>query len=167
MKQVNAVEKLKNNSPYKGNGGARKGAGRPKGKVNEMTLRIQEAQRGLRETIMANLEPILQAQLALAKGVSFVYRIERTKREGQVDKVEHLLVEDPQEIKEFLDENGGGNGTLGEKYYYITTKQPDNRSLDSLLDRLFGRSRQNLGLDGGEEGTPIRMILDAIEQEKK
>lgn len=161
-------EKVKKESPsFEGQlGGARPGAGRPKGSKNKETLEIDKARRALRERIMRNLEPIITAQLALAKGVSYVYRIEKTyDKKDKLTKVEHVLVEDPYEIKEFLDEHEGMNGVVGEDYYYITTKAPDNRALDSLIDRLFGKARQNVGLDGGEDGKPIhvRSILNRLE----
>lgn len=161
-------EKLKNDSPsFAGQlGGARPGAGRPKGKKNKETLEIDAARRALRQRIMRNLEPIITAQLALAKGISYVYRIEKTyDKKDKLTKVEHVLVEDPYEIKEFLDEHEGMNGVVGEDYYYITTKAPDNRALDSLIDRLFGKARQNVGLDGGEDNKPIqvRSILNRLE----
>lgn len=160
-------EKPEQKPSFKGQlGGARPGAGRPKGKLNEQNERVKQMRELTKKFIMDNLEPMLRSQLQLANGISYVYKIVKTyDKKQKVTKVEHVLVEDPWEIKAFLDEHEGGNGPVeGEDYYYITTKAPDNRALDSLIDRLFGKARQNIGLDGGEDGKPMqaRVILDRL-----
>lgn len=50
-------------------GGVRTGSGRPKGRKNNSTLRIEEAREILRQMVLEELEPITRAQVELAKGI--------------------------------------------------------------------------------------------------
>jgi len=45
----------------------------------------------------------------------------------------------------------------------------DKRILMFLLEQMFGKARQNVGLDGGSPGAPITMaaLLDQLEKPKK
>ena len=52
-------------------GGARIGAGRPKGRKNETTLVAEEAREILRNMVFQELEPIAKGMLQLAKGISY------------------------------------------------------------------------------------------------
>ncbi len=141
------------------NGGARPGAGRPPGSLNKTTLEQKIIQEEFRDRILSNIQELLTAQFNIARGASYLFRIEEEKSsKGTVLSKRHVLVENPDEIREVLDEVEG-TGVVNEQYYYITTKTPDNRALDSLIDRVFGRPRQNIGLDGGEEGKAIVTIL--------
>lgn len=36
-----------------------------------------------------------------------------------------------------------------------------------VLEQIFGKARQNIGLDGGEEDKPINLILNKIENENR
>src|ERR1043165_6533784 len=58
-----------------------------------------------------------------------------------------------EEIQAYLDDD-----VDQDDYYYITTHTPDNKAIDSLMDRAFGKARQTIGLDGGGEGKPIPIL---------
>jgi hypothetical protein len=74
------------------------------------------------------------------------------------EKVKHVLVSDPTEIRQFLDDPMMTNG---DDYYYISVKEPDTKAIDSLMDRLLGKaSTKIIGPSGkdGEEG-PIQVVV--------
>ena len=48
------------------------------------------------------------------------------------------LVETQTEIEKYLE----NDYDKSKEYYFITTERPDNRALDSLFDRVFGRAIQ-------------------------
>ena len=50
-----------------------------------------------------------------------------------------------------------------------TWAKGDKRMAMWLADQVFGKARQNMGLDGGTEGAPITMaaLLDSMEEPKK
>lgn len=111
--------------------------GRPLGSLNKVNREKKKAEQEMVQRIVNNLNGVLNAQFSLAKGISFLYKIVETG-EGKNQKREHVLVTDPEEIKDYLDET-----TDSEDYYYITTKAPDGKAIDSLIDRAFGTSTQN------------------------
>ena len=76
-------------------------------------------------------------------------------------------VQNKEEVLHFMEnqENGAWMDTDGSTYYFLTVKEPDSKALDSLLDRVHGKSRQPIGLDGGEDDKPIAIKL--VEDELK
>ena len=56
----------------------------------------------------------------------------------------HTLVTDPVEIKEVLDSTDSTGGNVGEDFYFVTDIPPDNRAIDSMYDRTFGKANQSL-----------------------
>lgn len=94
---------------------------------------------------------LFDAQFLQAMGTTHLFRVE--KRKGEPDR--HVLVESTSEIRRFLDEHGQeGSGLIDEQYYYISTKDPDFRAADSILDRTFGKAAQSLV---GKDVGPIQL----------
>lgn len=138
MEEFERIEK-------KPRGGARKGSGMKKGQKTQKTIEKEEARKAYQQLVLQNLRPLFGSQLSLARGVSYVYRIDRHYTKGSPVRVEHVLLEDPREIADALDiiENADPNGTEdGNGFYYVTTKAPENRAIDSLLDRALDKSKQ-------------------------
>lgn len=132
------LENLKNKSSH---GGAREGAGRPKGSMNKNTIEEKEALAQFKGRVREMVDKIFNAQASLALGVQYVIRIEEEKdSKGRVKK-KHIRVTDPDEMIMALDE---GLGDIGGSYYYLTAKDPDNKALDSLMDRGFGNTVQSI-----------------------
>lgn len=128
-----------------------KKGGRPKGSKSKATLEKEAVLAALRQRILKKMEPIFEAQFSLVRGVAYMYRIEEHKG----GRKEHVLVTDPNEIGRVLEKiHVGEAGTVDEKYYYITVKAPDNRAIDSMLDRVFGKSTQAIS---GPDGGPIAL----------
>ena len=137
------------------NGGKRPGAGRPAGSLSKKTIEKKMVEEALHQRILAAVDRVFNAQLALAEGVSHLFKIVKTGK-GANQRVEHVLVTDQEEIKQFLDEHEGSAGTLdgSEDYYYIQTKSPDNKAIDSMLDRAFGKPTSRTEVTG-EGGGPL------------
>jgi hypothetical protein len=142
-------------------GGSRDGAGRKPGSKNEKTLVIAKEHEALQQMVLQNVRPLFDAQLSLAKGISHVYRVSVGPRGGRTDPE---LVTSQDELHDAIQaiHAGGGYGDIAEdeggeegqsithRYYFVTTKAPDNKAIDSLLDRAFGKSVQRIaGHDGG------------------
>ncbi len=133
-------------------------AGKPAGIPNKRTIERKIVEQEFKDRILFNIQDLLTAQLNIAKGTSYLYKIVYHQQGTKSERKEHILVTDPIEIKDFLDElQGDVDGILEDTYYYIATKQPDNRALDSLMDRVFGRAIQPMDLSSG--GEPIGVVF--------
>lgn len=128
-------------------GGKRAGAGKPRGKLSPKTLEKNAVQEAIRQRILKQADALFHAQLANAVGSIQVFRVDEEEREGKVRRI-HTLVTDPAEIKAVLDEHDGGAGLVNESYYFVNQIAPDNRAIDSLLDRTFGKATQSIDLNG-------------------
>lgn len=140
-----------------GRGGKRKGAGRPEGSLSQKTIDKKLAEEQFTERVIKSVDRLFNAQINLAEGASYLYKIVETG-EGAKKRREHVLVTDPEEIKLFLDEHEGISGVVDEEYYYITTKSPDNKAIDSLMDRAFGKAIMKTELSN-PDGIPFQIII--------
>lgn len=136
-------ENLKDNSSTWG--GARPNAGRPKGSENEATKEKRIVEEQFKQRVLKASHQLINSQMNLAQGVQMLYCIEKDD-DGKNKKPR--LVESQGEIEAYLE----GDYDEAKDYYFITTERPDNRALDSLFDRVFGKSVNNLDLksDGKE-----------------
>lgn len=107
----------------------------------------KEALEEIKQRIIRNADTLIDAQLSLAKGTSYLYCIEKDK-DGKKQKPR--LVTDPDIIAEYIDgEYGEGESINDEKeYYYISTEKPSGFNINSLLDRTFGKPTQTTELTG-------------------
>ncbi len=143
------LESSKNKSNY---GGARTGSGRKKGSLNKETKEKREALKLFEQRVADNADQLYNAQFNIAIGCSHLFKVEETGQ-GKDKKRKHVLVTSEEEIRQYLDDE-----VAKDQYYYITTKTPDNRAIDSLLDRAFGKAKQPLV---GEDGGAIMIKIDA------
>ena len=151
-KSINLVE-IKPKGKYLFQKGHKKIGGKKKGTKNQKTLEKELAQRRMEETILGELKDLLKAQIQIAKGTIYIFKIVKTKKGGK----EHILLTDPGEIKYALDEVDGEGTVEDGTYYYVATKQPDNRALDSLINRVFGKPKESVDFTSG--GEPIGIIF--------
>jgi len=117
----------------------RKFGGRPKGSWASHTIEAAKKKEYIVRRVNAATEKIMNSQLSLAQGVSFLYRIDKDEK-GNNEKPE--LVVSQTEIEEYL----RGDFDYSKSYYYITTEKPDNRAIDSLLDRVHGKSSPDVAV---------------------
>jgi hypothetical protein len=136
-------------------GGKQPGAGRPKGKKSQTTLEKEAVLAAWRLRVLQKAEQLFHAQYSKAVGSVMVFRVDETEDDNGKVKREHVHVTDPDEIKEFLDECEGMNGYSGDKYYFITEVLPDNKAIDSMMDRTFGKAQQTLDI-GNKPGETFK-----------
>lgn len=153
-----SVSKSSLQQPKK-NGGARPGAGRPKGKKSPKTLEREEALKQFRERVSKNTDKLFNAQLNKALGHTMLFVKVRTKgSKGKPGRTYFERVEDEATIKQFLDDPDSMNDD--EHYYFITTKPADNKAIDSMLDRTYGKAQQNIDLtSGGGKIEPVTVRI--------
>lgn len=137
--------------PYYDNnlGGVRPGAGRKKGQVNEETKLKRAAEKKFKIRAAKLSHKLFNAQLSLALGEQSLY-VKRKKG----DKTITERIEDEDTIVQYL------NGELDDddnEYYYLSKKSPDNKALDSILDRTFGKARQAMDIDLTSDDEPINI----------
>lgn len=153
------MAKAKTKDKRAGNGGFREGSGRPAGSGNKKTKaqRRKIAYDALVKRITEISQPLIHAQTNCALGISHLFKVERNKfgREGKATKIT-----DEKVIADYLAgklDNGKTfkNGKKVE-YYYIASQAPDNRAIDSLLDRAYGKASQPLV--GGQEDDPALQV---------
>lgn len=138
-------------------GGKRKGAGKPKGTLSSKTLEKQKVQEAFNQRVLAHANDLFNAQFRLAIGSQKVFRVDEEEDDkGKVRRV-HTLVTDPEEIKTLLDRHDGSDGTVDDAYYYFQEVLPDNRALDSLLNRTLGKPKDSVDVNhtGSVEKTVV------------
>lgn len=122
----------------------------------------KEALKELKQRIMRSKEVLLNSQMNLAQGVQMLFKSKKLTIEDkdgnaiEIKKEKPVLVESQSEIESYL---AGEYDDDKDNYYFITVDKPDNKAIDSMFDRAFDKPRQNVGLDGGEEGEPISLEL--------
>lgn len=145
-------DELENSEKQSSWGGKRPGSGRKPGTANQSTIWRAKVKRELQDRIAAHAEALLNSQLTLAKGVSYLYRIDKDSKGNNLRPV---LVTIPGEIEDYL----AGNADE-DSYYYITTERPENRAIDSMLDRTFGKAEQSLDLKN-TDGSLKPLVVDS------
>ncbi len=124
--------------------------GRPKGKKSKATLEREAILKQFNQRTLRASERLWQAQAGLAVGSTYLFKIEKEyvstgKGKGFYRKKKPVLVTHVEEIQLYLEgaiENGDENDDQdpAATYYFITAKDPDNRALDSMLDRALGKT---------------------------
>ena len=114
----------------------------------------------MRQRVIRSKDALMNSQMNLASGCQLLFKIETVKykdKDGnwKEEKKKPKIVESQEEIEDYL---AGDYEDEKDVYYFITTKVPDNKAIDSLFDRTFGKARQNIGLDGGKDGEPIPIL---------
>ena len=106
-------------------GGARQGAGKPKGKKWASTISKEQARETLRTEVIAELKPLVQAQITNAMGIRHTFVRDKHGRFVQLT--------DPKQIEIAL--NSGDEG----KYYSTYTKGPNVQAFTDLMNRALGK----------------------------
>ena len=136
-----------------GRGGIRPGAGRPKGSMDEDTKLRRQSEREYKQRVSGMTDQLLNAQLTLAMGEVSLF-----KKEIKGNKTITSLINNIETVKAYL------NGDLeseDNEYYYIATKPPDGRAIDSVLDRTYGKARQSVDITSDDE--PINTSPVSVE----
>lgn len=116
----------------------------PKGTKIHRTLEKEAVIAAYRQRIMKHADNLFNAQYAKAVGSIQIFRVDEFEDENGKKKREHILLTDTDEIKQVLDDTDGTSGVSGEKYYIVAPVLPDGKSIDSMLDRAFGKAQQSV-----------------------
>lgn len=149
-----------------------KKGGRPRGRKNDKTLEREAVLKAFQARAMKAADVLFDAQLTIARGQTFLYKIEKeyvkTGKSGFYKKKKPRLVTSQWEIEAYLEgrlreaENEDDDQDPSATYYFITTKEPSNFAIDSLLDRTLGKVKQSI--DHTSEGKampqPLLYVLD-------
>lgn len=116
-----------------GHGGARAGAGKPKGSVAPSTLAKEMARQRLRERVIAELDPMLDAQIANAKGIK--YLVAREKKSGKFRRLSEA-----QAVLEV-----GGESEL--EIIEVWEKDPSIQAFTDLMNRTIDKPVEQVTAD--------------------
>lgn len=154
------TEIQKNNSVEpKKNGGARPGAGRPKGGMNEATKVRMAAKAEFQRRVAVMADKLFNAQYDLAVGEKYLM-VKKVDGDGKNKKTWVEIVTDLDTIKQYIEDDGKSLND-GEDFYYMSTKPANNMALDSLLNRSFGKADETLDIkSGGETINALRSLTD-------
>lgn len=137
MEQNNNLENLKNESTH---GGKREGAGRAKGTKNKNTKEDDIVKEEFRSRVLKSIDSLINSQMNLAHGCQILFKIHSYEdKSGKRIKEKPEIVTSQEEIESYL---AGDYDDEEDDYYFITTKQPDNKAIDSLIDRIWGKATQ-------------------------
>ena len=121
-------------------GGARPGAGKPKGYKHQGTLEKEAARKLLRERVCEKLIPLIDAQIENALGIK--YLVVRDKKTGKFIRVTEAMakvkVGDSEEVIE------------------VWEKDPSAHAFDGLVSQALGKAPQHIELTG-EGGGPVKV----------
>lgn len=130
-------------------GGARKGAGMPKGKLTRPKLEQMRVRDAYNQRVMLHADRLFNAQMALAVGEQALF-VKTSTGEGKNRKTRTEMVTDPEIIKEYLDDDGVSlNNDSEDEYYFLSLKPANNMAIDSLLNRGLGKVPDKLEVTGG------------------
>lgn len=147
-----------------------KKGGRPKGSKNPETIVREAVMKEYRDKVLGVADLLFQKQLHLASGQTFLYKIEKELQVGPKGGKKYVsskpkLVTEQWEIEAYLmgkidegdnDDEDDPNGT----YYFLTTKEPDSRTIDAMFDRASGKPAQSV--DVTTKGEALQPMLVKI-----
>jgi hypothetical protein len=151
-----------------------KKGGRPKGSKASSTLEREAVLKEFRMKVMRAADVLFTSQLHIARGQTYLYKIEKELLVGpkggkKYVKSKPILVESQSEIEQYLlglveeGDPDDENDPLA-TYYFLTAKDPDNKAIDSLLDRTFGKATQPI--DGELKASLMIAFDQAFHREK-
>ncbi len=130
-----------------------KGGTNKKGTKNRATIdREQELER-FKNMTAGRTKTIWSTQMVRAMGAIQVFRIDtETIGEGKNAKrirSRPVLVTDLEEIINALDFEyaHGENPSDDDRYYFVMSKEPSDKAIDSLLDRTFGKAKESMAVE--------------------
>ncbi len=157
------------------NGGARLGAGMPKG-TKTFTTQMREA---MLNEIQVRTHDVTNnlflAQLTLALGYSELWKIEKELVVGPKGGQKYIKkrperVTSTAEIEEYLigliedeDPDNNDEDSQDATYFYIVKVPPNNSALESLQERVLGKVTQPIGIgnpDGSNLGEPSHIVQE-------
>lgn len=132
-----------------------KKGGRPKGRKSDLTLMKEAKLQAILDRVYTATDALITAQVGTGIGTSYLYMIETNAKTKQ--KSRPVLITAQSTIESYL--AGDLNEQGDNEYYYITTERPDNRAIDSLFDRAFGKAAQTMEITSGGKAIKSNTIV--------
>lgn len=101
-----------------------------------------------RKRVCDQAQRLLDAEMTVAMGCSYLFRKPKEAPKGKERKVERVT--DPETIAQYL--NGELEGD--DDYYFITAEKPDTMTIRGMFDRTFDKPGQRVAVTDGE-GQPL------------
>lgn len=149
--------------------------GRPKGSKSIMTLEKEAVFASYRQGVLRSVDVLRAAQLGLAKGSQYLFKIEKEKVVGPKGGVTYkskkpVLVTSPQEMEDYLagqfeDGDAEDEHDPSAAYYFMTAKDPENQAIKDMLDRIFGKPKEFVELSG-DKNNPVVIDTKHATQEQ-
>ncbi len=127
-----------------GHGGARSGAGKPKGTKNVSTITKEQAREALRQVVLQHIDAMLSAQIAHATGLK--YLVTREKKTGKFIRVTEAMAR----VKM------GAPDT--EEIIEVWEKDPSVQAFTDLLNRALDKPAEQVKVTG-EDGGPVEHVF--------
>lgn len=115
--------------------------GRKKGQLMQKTIDTMKAKKKLDQKFLRAIAPIAEAQISLARGLSFLYKV-HTNEKGIRSRPEKIT--DESVIESYL--SGDLDDNDENDFYYITTTEPNNQAIDSIFNRVFGKPKETVDM---------------------
>ncbi len=126
--------------------GHKKVGGRKPKVKNQKTIDRESALELYQQGILKELQPLMDAHFAVAKGTQIVLAREWVWDKNKKKKVRggrFARVTDVFEIEELLN----SEEEEGEDYYVIFAQDPNPKALEDLMSRVFGKSKETVELE--------------------
>lgn len=144
-------------------GGVRPNSGRKLGTLEPQTIERRHANKLFNQRVRKVADKLFVAQSQLALGSMKVIRVDEiTNSKGDVVKKQYVHVTDTQEIIDLLTEHHGLPGLLNGSYYFFEDVAPDNKALDSLLNRGLGKPAETFEISPSESLAEVMETLKAF-----
>ena len=120
-----------------------KGGGMVVGTFIEHTISKKKTLTAISVQIEKKAKELVRAGLSVALGTTFIYKIDPTTKKS-------VVLTDRHEIARALDAmrfNESESVMLDNQYIYITTKEPDHKAIEMLLNRAFGKAKETIDVN--------------------
>ena len=143
--------------------GSPKTGGKKKGSKHKKTIEMEMALNLYKQEMLKELTPIIRSQQQLAKGLAVVLRRNLVKKGNRwVREGELVQVRDADEVERLLNSDG-----QGDNWYIITTKDPNVKAIQDILDRIFGKAKETIDVNIGAKAKKLKSIQDRLTQASK
>lgn len=134
-----------------GHGGARPGAGKPKGHKSKSTLSKEIAREELRKLVLSELEPMTRAQMDVAQGIK--YLVYRSKLGGKFSVVTEEMAK-------------GGIFEDDKVIIEVWDKQPSTQAFTDLMNRALDKPKEQEQEISVTIGSRAERVIEARKREE-
>lgn len=128
------------------------------------TLAKEEAWKEYEQKMVDSLFAITRAQLVVALGAQYLFKIEKEKIGNKIVNKKAVRVTSPIEMENYLDDyiNGNVDTSPESDYFFFTASDPNVSAISDILDRINGKAISNTRLTGkdGDDFTIKSIVIN-------